>query len=154
MQAEVSEADVRYMRQCIELAREALTSGDAPVGSIVVAGDQVLGTGVESTRRLLDVTAHAEVEALRAACRERSSLDLSGATLYTTVEPCYLCSFAIRQLRIARVVIGRAYPEAGGVSSHHPILSDPNFPHWAQPPIILTGVLAGECSALFTRQDS
>ena len=149
MQAEVTETDLQYMRRCIELARDARSSGDHPVGALVIRDGQILGSGIESTRRLLDVAAHAEVEALRSACRKVGTLDLRAATIYTTVEPCYLCSFSIRQLGIARVVIGRAYPEAGGVSSRHPILCDPNFTCWGPPPIVITGVLVDECEALF-----
>jgi len=149
MQTEATELDLRYMQRCIELAREAVRSGDHPVGSLVVRDGGVLGSGVESTRRLLDVAAHAEIEALRAACRKTGALDLSGACLYTTTEPCYLCSFAIRQLKIARVVIGRPYPAAGGVTSRHPILCDPALTCWGSPPVVVTGVLLDECEALF-----
>jgi tRNA(adenine34) deaminase len=149
MQTEVTEADLQYMRRCIELAHDARASGDHPVGALVVRDGQILGCGTESTRRLLDVAAHAEVEALRSACRNVGALDLRGATVYTTVEPCYLCSFSIRQLRIARVVIGRPYPEAGGVSSRHQILCDADFTCWGPPPIVVTGALVRECNALF-----
>lgn len=149
MQTSATIADLHYMRRCIELALQARASGDHPVGALVVREGNVLGSGIESTRRLLDISAHAEIEALRTACSEAGTLDLRGATVYTTVEPCYMCSFAIRQLGIARVVIGRAYPAAGGVSSRHPILCDPNFACWGPPPIVITGVLADECEALF-----
>lgn len=69
--------------------------------------------------------------------------------MYTTVEPCYMCSFAIRQLGIARVVIGRPYPAAGGASSRHPILCDSDFTCWGPPPVVVVGVLLDECNALF-----
>lgn len=149
MQGEATAADLEYMARCVELAREALTWGDHPVGAAVVLHGHVVGTGSESTRRLLDVAAHAEVEALRDACRTVGALDLCGATLYTTVEPCYLCSYVIRQLGIARVVIGRSYPEAGGVTSRHPILSDGSIPCWGPPPAVVRGVLLDECNRLF-----
>jgi len=147
--ASVTEADLRHMRKCIELALRARASGDYPVGALVTRDGHVLGSGIESTHRLLDVAAHAEIEALRSACRGTGTLDLTGATIYTTVEPCYLCSFAIRQLGIARVVIGRLYPEAGGASSHHPILRDSGLTCWGPPSVIVTGVLLEECNALF-----
>lgn len=137
------------MRRCIGIARRALASGDHPVGALVVREERILGSGVESTRRLLDVAAHAEVEALRSACRKVVALDLRGATLYTTVEPCYLCSYAIRQLGVARVVMGRTYPQAGGVYSRHPILCDSRLTCWGPPPVVVTGVLLDECNALF-----
>jgi tRNA(adenine34) deaminase len=148
-QATVTEADLRQMRKCIELGLRARASEDYPVGALVTRDGHILGSGIESTRRLLDVAAHAEIEALRSACHSIGALDLTGATIYTTVEPCYLCSFAIRQLGIARVVIGRLYPEAGGASSHHPILRDSGLTCWGPPPVIVTGVLLDECNALF-----
>ncbi|MCC6392331.1 MAG: nucleoside deaminase [Bryobacterales bacterium] len=147
----MTELDNRFMRHCIELARRARESGDHPVGSLVAREESVLGSGMESTRRLLDVAAHAEIEALRAACRKTGALELAGATLYTTTEPCYLCSFAIRQLRIARVVIGRPYPAAGGLTSRHPILIDPSMTCWGPPPVVVSGVLLEECEALFAK---
>ncbi len=151
MGAGATETDLSYMRRCIALAREAKTLGDHPVGAMVVREMEVLGSGFESTRRLVDVTAHAEVEALRAACRKLGALELPGATVYTTTEPCYLCSFAIRQLGIARVVIGRPFPAAGGVTSRHQILCDPNLTCWGPPPEVVSGVLLEECEELFRK---
>jgi tRNA(adenine34) deaminase len=137
------------MRRCIELARQARASGDHPVGALVIRGGEILGSGFESARRLLDITAHAEVEALREACRKVGALDLPGSTLYTTTEPCYLCSFAIRQLGVARVVIGRPYAVAGGVTSHHPILCDSGLHCFGPPPTVVSGVLLEENEELF-----
>jgi Cytidine and deoxycytidylate deaminase zinc-binding region len=82
MQTDVTETDLQYMRRCLELARDARTSGDHPVGALVIREGQILGSGTESTRRLLDVAAHAEVEALRSACRKLGTLDLRGATIH------------------------------------------------------------------------
>ncbi|MGH9558847.1 MAG: nucleoside deaminase [Bryobacteraceae bacterium] len=150
MQSKANEADLAYMRQCIALAIKARASGDYPVGALVVRDHRILGSGIESTRRLLDIAAHAEIEALRSACRETGTLQLPEATMYTTVEPCYMCSFAIRQAGIDRVVIGRPFPTAGGISSHHPILCDPRIAGWGPPPVVVTGVLLDECNALFS----
>lgn len=150
MNPQATEVDLRYMRRCIELARQARASADHPVGALVVRDGEILGSGFESTRRLLDITAHGEVEALRDACRKVGALELPGSTLYTTTEPCYLCSFAIRQLGIARVVIGRPYPAAGGVTSHHPILCDSSLRCFGPPPVVVSGVLLEENEALFS----
>ena len=152
MQTNATELDIAYMRQCLALARQARASGDHPVGALVERAGVVLGRGAESTRRLRDVTAHAEIEALRAACAAAGVLDLAGATMYTTVEPCYMGSTAIRQLGLARVVIGRPYPAAGGVTSRYPVLCDASFAHWSAPPLVLMGVLREECDALFERK--
>lgn len=82
MQTRATEADLPHMHRCLELALKARASGDYPVGALVARGNDVLGSGVESTRRLLDISAHAEIEALRAACRKVGTLDLRGATVY------------------------------------------------------------------------
>ncbi len=136
------------MRRCIELARLALGAGDAPVGALVVRDDRVIGEGYERTRARLDPAAHAEVEALRAACATLDTLDLSGATLYTTVEPCILCSYAMRQTRIERVVYGVDTGSLGGASGPYPLLTDASSFAGRKPPSVTAGVLAEECGQL------
>lgn len=96
----------RYMRRCIELAHRALATGDPPVGALVVIDERVVGEGVEGVKARRDVTAHAEIEALRSACERLGSVDLTGCTLYTSVEPCMMCAYAIRLARIGVVVTG------------------------------------------------
>src|SRR5690554_8039661 len=96
----------RWMRRCLELAQQALITGDAAVGALVVRADEVLGEGVESVKGRLDVTAHAEIVALRQASARMRTVDLTGATLYTTVEPCVMCAYAIRLARVTLVVAG------------------------------------------------
>lgn len=141
--------DHEFMRQAIRLARIALERGDTPVGSVVVCDGRVIGEGTEAVRRERDLAAHAEAIAVREACYALGSLDLAGCTLYTTVEPCFMCSYIIRSARISRVVTGRAAPHIGGISSPHPILVDPGIPNWSRPPAVATGVLEEECSRLF-----
>ncbi|MGH9431498.1 MAG: nucleoside deaminase [Terriglobia bacterium] len=142
--------DAEFMRQAIRLARIALERGDAPVGSVVVCDGRIVGEGIEAVRSEKDLTAHAELKAVREACRALDSLDLAGCALYTTVEPCFMCSFVIRSAHVSRVVTGKAVPHIGGISSNHPILVDPGIPNWPQPPELVTGVLEEECRALFT----
>ncbi len=141
-------SDEHHMRRCIELAGRALDAGDVPVGAIVVRGDQVVGEGWERMHADLDPAAHAEVVALRAACEALGTLDLSGCTLYTTVEPCILCAYATRQSRITRVVYGVRAGSLGGATGPFPLLTDAaSFPRRA-PPAITAGVLAAECARL------
>ena len=78
------------MRRCIELARQAIESGDTPVGSLIVGDDELVSEGVEAVRARQDATAHAEMEALRTAFVRRRSRELTGCTLYTSVEPCIM----------------------------------------------------------------
>ena len=139
------------MRRCIELARRARGSGDSPVGSVIVDGDELVSEGVESVRARHDATAHAEMEALRAAFARRRSRDLTGCTLYTSVEPCVMCAYAIRLARISVVVCGaRGGDEANAISGHDVLTGDrvaPNHP----PPLLIRDVLREECQALLLR---
>ena len=97
--------------------------------------DQMIGQGIESSKFYQDITYHAEVEAIRDAVKKRGN-DLSGATLYTTHEPCILCSYVIRHHRISRVVIKKAVAYVGGASSRFPILTTSDIPVWVSPPIV------------------
>jgi tRNA(adenine34) deaminase len=146
-----AEADVQYMERCIELAQQAREAGETAVGSLLVRDGQILGEGAESTRANLDPAAHAEIEAIREACRSVGALDLSGCTLYSTVEPCLLCGYAIRVTRIGRVVIGTSAGEVGAVGSAHAFLGDSTFKRWGAPPTITSGVLEAEAAALLAK---
>jgi tRNA(adenine34) deaminase len=135
----------RHMRRCIELARHAIPSRDTPVGSLIVDGEALVAEGVESVRARQDATAHAEMEALRAAFAQRGSRDLTGCALYTSVEPCIMCAYAIRLARISVVVSGARGADGNHVASGHAVLTDertaPNHP----PPLVIRDVLAQEC---------
>src|SRR5690349_1194577 len=138
----------RHMHRCIELARQAIASGDTPVGSLIVDGDELVAEGVEGVRARHDATAHAEMEALRAACARRRSRDLTGCTLYTSVEPCVMCAYAIRLARISVVVCGaRAGDERHAVSGYI-VLTDERVVPNRPPPLVVRDVLAGECEGV------
>ncbi len=119
-----------------------------PVGALIVCGDVVLGEGQEGVQALLDPSAHAEVQAVRAACRSLGSVDLSGCTVYSTVEPCVLCAYVIRRAGVSRVVYGVPAGQAGGSTSRYAILEDAALTGWPSPPEIVSGILADECLAL------
>jgi tRNA(adenine34) deaminase len=144
----VAETDESYMRRAIALARIALANGDTPVGALVVHKRKIIGEGFEAVKKRMDVSAHAELIAVRNACSAVQTFDLSGCTLYSTAEPCFMCSYAVRQTRICQVIIGRPTPTVGGISSHHPILIDAQIPGWGKPPNIVSGFLEAECFAL------
>lgn len=149
--ASVDCQDEEFMRQAIKLARIALEQGDTPVGSIVVCNGHIIAEGVEAVRRENDLTAHAELRAIEKACQAFGSRNLGNCMLYTTVEPCWMCSFVIRSASVSRVVIGRTVPGIGGFSSKYPLLTDPDIPNWPPPPAVVTGVLEEECAGLFAR---
>jgi tRNA(adenine34) deaminase len=140
-----------YMRRCLELAEIAATAGDTAVGALIVRGGEVVAEGVERTRTILDPSAHAEVEAIRVACQRLDTLDLRGCVLYSTVEPCVLCGYAIRRTGIAHVVYGAPAGQAGACTSSYAILTDPDLEGWPPVPQITGGVLADECLAALRR---
>jgi tRNA(adenine34) deaminase len=137
-----------YIRRCLELAAAAAQAGDGPFAAIVVRADQIIAEAVNRVRTTLDVSAHGEIMALRMATQQLGTLDLSGCTLYTNAEPCYMCSYAIRQARISQVVIGARAEARGGVSSRHPILAETGILGWAEPPQLVVDVLLAECTEL------
>ena len=136
------------MRRCLELGRIALKTGDAPVGSLIVLAGKIVGEGIESVKSELDPTAHAEILAVRAACENLQALNLSGATLYTNVEPCVMCAFAIRQTGVAAVVFGISNGAVGGANSIFKVLTNSEFPAKFAPPEIRSGILLRECEYL------
>lgn len=140
-----------YMRRCLELAEIAALAGDTAVGALIVCGDEVLAEGIERTRATLDPSAHAEVDAIRKACQRLGSLDLSSCSLYSTVEPCVLCGYAIRRTGIAHVVYGVPAGQAGACTSSYAILADRELEGWPQVPEVTGGVLADECLAALRR---
>jgi len=140
-----------FMRRCLELAEVAALAGDTAVGAVIVRGGEIVAEGVERTRAALDPSAHAEVEAIRQACQRLETLDLSGCSLYSTVEPCVLCGYAIRRTRIAHVVYGVPAGQAGACTSSYAILADRELEGWPQVPAITGGVLADECLAALRR---
>lgn len=132
-----------YMRRCLELAQIARERGESPVGSVIVRAGAVIAEGIEGVRGLHDIARHAEMEAIRQACRILQTMDLSGCALYTNAEPCFMCSYAIRACRIETVVFGAPINTVGGFSSPFPFLSA-SIPNWGSPPKIVTGILREE----------
>jgi tRNA(adenine34) deaminase len=103
--------DEGYMRRALELARRAQAEGEVPIGAVVVFQDEVIGEGWNRPIAANDPTAHAEIQALRAAASSRKNYRLTGATLYVTLEPCDMCVGAMFHARIARAVFGATDPK-------------------------------------------
>jgi tRNA(adenine34) deaminase len=105
------------MGLALEEARKGLAAGEVPVGAIVVADGEVIGTGFNQPISTHDPTAHAEVVALRAAAARIGNYRLTGATIYVTVEPCLMCVGAMVHARVAALVYGAPEPKAGAIRS-------------------------------------
>ena len=133
-----------YMRACIDLALIAKARGDSPVGSVVVQDGVIIAEGIEGGKTKKDITFHAEIEAIREANIITGNADLSDCILYTTHEPCIMCSYVIRHAKIQGVVFGISVVEVGGVHSFYPILSDTKIKKWGKPPRIAKGILERE----------
>jgi tRNA(adenine34) deaminase len=137
-----------YMSICIDLAKIAKQRGDSPVGSIIVQKGTIIGKGIEGGKTHKDITFHAEIEAIRQATKHLKSQDLSDCVLYTTHEPCIMCSYVIRHTKIPTIVTGLATGEIGGFSSKLPLLLDSTIKRWTVPPTLINGILEKECSTL------
>ena len=136
-----------YMRRALELAAQAAEQGDVPVGCVIVRDGEIVGEGRNRREENGDATAHAELEAIRDACRRLGSWRLHRCTMYVTLEPCPMCAGAIVQARIPRVVIGSMNAKAGCAGSVLNILKEPGFNHQVK---VETGILGEECSCLMT----
>ena len=128
-------SDDAFMRRALELARRAQEEGEVPVGAVVVVEDRIVGQGWNRPIAARDPTAHAEIEAMRAASSRLGNYRLTGATLYVTLEPCDMCVGAMFHARVARAVYGATDPKK--LVLRNPVKLD-------------GGVLAAECGVLLS----
>ena len=108
----ITEQDKQYMREAIRLANESVERGGGPFGAIIVKDGEVIAGSSNSVTIDNDPTAHAEVNTIRQACRQLGTFDLSGATIYTSCEPCPMCLGAIYWARISRIFYGNNRKDA------------------------------------------
>ena len=134
------EKDEKYMRLALEEAKLAIEADEVPIGAIIVAGGRIVGRGHNLVETLVDVTAHAEIQAITAASSTIGGKYLNDCTLYVTVEPCPMCAGALAWSQIGRIVYGASDPKRGFST-----ISD-NMLHPRT--VITAGVLREECEAL------
>ena len=135
-----------YMRQALALAAEAAGKGEVPVGCVVTRGGEIVGRGHNTREAGNDATAHAEIAAIRAACRTLGRWRLDDCALYVTLEPCPMCAGAIFNAKIPKLYYGARDPKAGAVSSVLRLFEYP-LPHKLA---VTPGVLEAECAAVLT----
>ena len=144
----ISDKDISFMRQALDLAAQAEARGEVPVGALVVHENQVIAKAYNERESLPSALAHAEITALAEATAKLGRWRLSGCTLYVTLEPCVMCAGALVQSRVDRVVYGATDPKAGAVASLFQVLNDSRLNHRPQ---VTGGVLEEECGQILSQ---
>jgi tRNA(adenine34) deaminase len=139
----IDPTDEKWMRRALELAAEAASRGEIPVGAVLICEDELISESGNSKESTQDPLGHAEVLVIREAAQKLGRWRLSGCTLYVTLEPCLMCSGAIIHARLDRVVYATPDPKSGAVESLYQLLSDVRLNHV---PEVHSGVLASEAS--------
>lgn len=136
--------DEQFMLEALSEAEKAMEAGEVPVGAVLVEGGKVIARGQNKPLSSDDPTAHAEIVAIREACRKKGNYRLSGCDLYVTLEPCAMCLGAAVHARLQRVVFGAPDPKGGAVES---VMTFP-FERMNHLIEIRGGVLAAECGKI------
>jgi tRNA(adenine34) deaminase len=134
-----------FMRAALELAHEARTAGEVPVGAVVVKAGVIVGRGYNHPISAHDPTAHAEIVALRDASRHLGNYRLGGCELYVTLEPCAMCAGAIVHSRLDRLIYGAPDPKTGACGSVIDVFADSRLNHHT---VVTAGLLANEAGEL------
>ena len=133
------------MEQALLLAKEAASEGEIPVGCVITdENGKVIGRGRNRRESAPDATAHAEIEAIREACRSRNDWRLDGCTIYITLEPCPMCAGAIINSRISTVVYGAKDEATGSCGSVIDLFSE----RYGHSPAVYPGIMKEESSSL------
>lgn len=148
----MTDLDRHFMEIALEEARRALEHDDIPVGAVLVKDGLVIGRGKNERELLPSPTAHAEVQAMNAAALHHGHWNLTGATLYVTLEPCPMCAGALVMARVKEVVYAADDPKGGAISLGIPILGNSSLNHqvaWRKGPLAAE---AGEMLKEFFRE--
>lgn len=134
-----------FMREALAEARIAAGYGEIPIGAVVEKNGLIIGRGRNQTESAKDPTAHAEIEAIKAACKTLGGWRLSECNMYVTTEPCAMCAGALLLARVEKVYIGALNPKGGACVSLRQLLSDSRLNHCVA---IDVGLLQDECETL------
>jgi len=148
-----SAIDLKMMARCVELSAQAASERELPFACVVCRDGAILAEATNAVVRESDVTRHAELIAISQAQRALGRSDLSGCTLYSTVEPCPMCAFPIREARIGRVIYAIGSPMMGGVSKWN-VLTDDELSNampqvFGDPPLVAAGLCYDEAAAVW-----
>lgn len=137
----------KYMKLALKEAKKAYDLNEVPIGCVIVKDDKVVGKGYNKRNTDKNVLSHAELIAMKQACKKTGDWRLEGCTMYITLEPCQMCAGAMVQARLENAVIGSMNPKAGCAGSILNILQMEQFNHQVN---VTTGVLEEECSQILT----
>ncbi len=140
------ENDILFMRQALTLAQEAADELETPVGAVIVRNGEVIATGRNRRETGKNALYHAEIEAIDNACKKLCGWRLPGCTLYVTLEPCPMCTGAIINARIERVVYGASDTKAGSMGS---VIDLTQLPYNHKPEVS-KGILQEECAEMLS----
>ena len=140
--------DIKFMKAAYKEAEKADKDGDVPIGCVIVQNGRVIARGHNRRNKDKSVLSHAEITAIRKACKKTGDWRLEDVELYVTLEPCPMCAGAIVQARIPRVIIGCMNPKAGSAGSVINLLDMEGFNHQCE---VERGVMEEECSALLSK---
>lgn len=133
------------MDAALEEAKIAFEEGEVPVGAVIVKNGEIIGRGRNHRETKNDIASHAEIEAIRDAEKHLGKWSLDGSSIYVTVEPCLMCSGAIKQARISAVYYGAGDPSMGAVRSHYHVFDESNVEF---DPLVYPGLKESEASKL------
>jgi tRNA(adenine34) deaminase len=139
--------DNDYMQEAINLAQQAATNGEVPVGAIVVKNDVIIGRGSNAPISLSDPSAHAEMLAIRDAAKTLGNYRLIDCTLYVTLEPCAMCAGVIQHARLSKLIFGASDPKTGACGSIIDLMAEQKLNHHTE---VIGGVMAEECGNLLS----
>jgi len=146
----INSKDEKFMRLAIEKARQGIKKGQTPFGACIVKAGQVIACSHNLVWKNADITAHAEITAIRQACKKFKKIDLSGCVIYSTCEPCPMCFAACHWARISRIVFGCAIKDAKRYGFNELRVSNLKLKRLSKNKISLTpAVLVGENIVLF-----
>ncbi|MBA3045180.1 MAG: nucleoside deaminase [Candidatus Thermoplasmatota archaeon] len=139
------------MHAAIDKAREGMGTGQTPFGACIVRNGEIIACEHNRVWGETDITAHAEIVAIREACRKLGTIDLSGCTIYTTTEPCTMCFSAIHWARIGRIIFGASIGDAADAGFNELTISNEKMKEMGESLVDITGgFMRQECVELFT----
>lgn len=145
LQTEDCGQDEKFMKEAIKQAKKAAAIDEVPIGCVIVCDGKIIARGYNKRNTMKTTLAHAELLAIRKACRKLGDWRVEKCTMYITLEPCQMCAGAIVQARIPRVVIGAMNKKAGCAGSILNLLEMREFNHQVQ---VTRGVMEDVCSQM------